>query len=171
MTDSNTTDTQVPDFAEFTASTLKTELMAITLDELKAAVDVWHLVPEQEQDEVINRIERRVHDAVVQTIRLISGHGFTRIPASIESITIKDGIKLAATVSRTDAARHDLIDAQGSIITLVIADLSEFTDSPHSHAADPDQGELRLEKQVGDILKRAADDSRTLDDNGQQEAA
>lgn len=150
-----TAGTAQTEYTEFADSTLKGELMAITLDELKAASDVWHKLGEQEQDEVIERIEKRVRDAVMQTIHLLSSHGFARVPAALESVTVKDGIKAVAIVSRTDAARHELIDAQGSVVTLVIADLSQFTDSPHEHKAEPDQSELRLQTRLDGIGRDA----------------
>jgi hypothetical protein len=129
-------------YVEMAASTLKGELMAITLDELKAARDVWQKLSEDDQDGVIERVEKRCRDAVTQTIRLLSSHGFARVPAALEQLTVKDGIKAVAVVAKTDPARHELIDAQGSIVTLVIADLSQFTDAPHGHKAEPNQTDI-----------------------------
>ncbi len=146
-------------YAELAAGTLKGELMAITLDELKAADDVWHKISQDDQDGVIERIEKRVRNAVTQTIRLLSSHGFARVPAKLDSLTVKDGIKAVASVSMTDPSRHELIDATGSIVTLVIADLSQFTESPHGHKAEPDQSELRLQQELGGIFDKARNEA------------
>lgn len=120
------------------------DLMAITLDELKSAYDVWQKLGENEQDEAISRIERRVKEAVTQCVRLVSTQGFTRLPATLEQITIKDGIKAQLSLSKHDASRHELTDAAGGIVTLVLADLSQFVDAPHAHKAEADQLGLAL---------------------------
>ena len=137
-----------------TAAALKDRLMGITMQELKVLREVWPKLPEFEQEQTIDRIERQVEDAVKAAIRLFTSNGFASIAASIDSITVKDGLKVTAIVGRIDPARHELIDAQGSVCTLVIADWSEFTDSKHSFKAAPQQSEMRLDNEIDRLTKR-----------------
>ena len=125
------------------------ELMAISLDELKHAQDVWQKLSQDEQDATIARIEARVKDAVRQCVTLVATQGFTRIPATVESITIKDGIKVQLTVSRIDANRHALTDSQGHATSIVLANIEQFTAAPHGHKGESDQLGLELGKIAG----------------------
>lgn len=141
------------------AETMIGDIMSITIDELKHAQDVWQKLGEAEQDDVIERVERRVKDTVTQCVRMIATQGFTRIPATLEQLTIKDGIKAQLSISKADAARHELTDAQGSVVTLVLADVSQFIDAPHGHKAEADQLGLALDKIAGSENAKPSNDS------------
>lgn len=132
---------QVTDLA---AENLRHELMACALDELKVGNDPWQKLSEELQDEIIERVERRVTEAVRAAIHLISSHGFVRMPAKLDSITVKDGLKAVLSLNQLDPARHQFIDAQGSVVTLVLASTQAFIDAPHQHKPDPDQPNLDL---------------------------
>ena len=135
------------------ASTLKTLLMEITLEELKAANDVWHKLGEREQDDTINRIEKRVSDTTKRVLELFATAGISHVCATLESITVKDGIKGVVSLSRHDAQRHEVLDAQGQTVWLVLANPEQFTDTAHGHEADADQAQLDLDnalRKVGD---------------------
>lgn len=127
------------------------DLMGLTLDELRNAQDVWQKLSEDEQDNVIHRVEARVKAAVTTVVRMISAQGFTRVPAKIESITIKDGMKAVLLPLSIGEDRHALIDAQGTTVTIVLANIDRFVDAPHEHKAEPVQRDLALEglKRVG----------------------
>jgi hypothetical protein len=119
--------------------------MAIVVDEMKALPEVWQKLGEAEQRELIDRVKQRTADAVEDCVRIIATQGFTRIKASVESVTVKDGIKAQLALSKFDAARHDLIDAQGSTVFIVMADPDAFAGGTDKVKADPDQGALVLD--------------------------
>lgn len=150
-------------FAEITAATMVGELMACTLDELKHAQDVWQKLSQDEQDNVIERVENRTKTVVAQAVGLIATGGFARIPATLESATVKDGIKVVCTVAKHDNKRHELLDATGSVVHLVLA--ANFTDAPHGHKSEPDQRDLALEglDKIAD-----SDDAKPEDDGGSE---
>ena len=149
-------------FAELTAATMLGELMACTLDELKHAQDAWQKLSQDEQDRTIERVQNRVKNAVTQAVGLIATGGYARIPATLESATIKDGIKVVCQVAKHDAKRHELLDATGSVVHLVLA--ANFVDAPHGHKSEPEQGDLALNA-LGDIAN--SDDSKPEDDSGE----
>lgn len=140
----------------FTEKTLLTELMSITLDELKAAPDVWQKMSEQEQDDVIQRLNDRVTDAVKQTIYLITSQGFVTLPATLESVTIKDGIKAQLTFNGLDPHRHALIDKANQTVTVVLASLSDVLHPVHEHKADPQQPDMLSAEQLKKIANSEA---------------
>lgn len=136
---------------ELTASTLKSALMQITLDELKNALDVWQRISEHEQDAVLQRLDQRVSGATRQAIELFATSGIARVKATMEQITIKDGIKAVLSLSRFDAQRHEVVDAQGQTVYIVLANPEQFTDAPHEHKPDADQQALDLDKNLKDV--------------------
>lgn len=138
------------------AETMHGDLMAIVLDELKAAPDVWQKLGEQEQDDVIGRVKRRTGAVIEDCVRMIATRGFTRIAAKVDSITVKDGIKAVFTLSQFAASRHELVDAQGQTAYIVLADTDAFAGGTEAHQADPDQGALTL-AEVEKIGNRATD--------------
>lgn len=120
------------------------DVMAITLDELKAQSKVWHLLSEDEQDAVIERTEKRVRDAVRECVRHVSAAGFVRAPAKIESVTVKNGTKVVLSLTGDDSGRHELIDAQGTVCLIVLANASDIAEQMHEHEPDANQPDLPL---------------------------
>lgn len=146
------------------AENLVHELMAVTLEELKHAQDVWQKLSADEQDAVIARVDKRVRTAAREALEEFSAHGLTRVQASIESITVKDGIKAVLSLSKSDAGRHELIDAQGGKCTVVLAPISAWTDGKHGHKADAPQRELELGSVLGSIANSEAAKPTTPED-------
>lgn len=127
------------------AETMHGDLMALVLDELKAAPDVWQKLGEVEQDDVIQRVKQRTETAIRRCVELVAMQGFTRIAAKVESVTVKDGIKAVLTLSQFAEARHELVDAQGQTAYIVLADTDAFAGGTEQHKASPDQGALTLD--------------------------
>ena len=142
---------------EIASETMHGDLMAIVLDELKAAPAVWQKLGEVEQDAVIDRVKRRTGEAIRCCVELVAMQGFTRIPAKVESVTVKDGIKAVLTLSQFAPARHELVDAQGQTAYIVLADTDAFAGGTEEHKAEPDQGALTLDA-IEKIGKQSKDD-------------
>lgn len=128
------------------------DLMHSMLDEVKAIPDVWQKLPQYKQDQVLARIEGRSRTILGRVVEIIAADARPSIPANVESVTVKDGIKAVLAVSRSSPQRHDLVDAQGSAVMIVIADAEPYTggEKPKS---ERDQGTLPLgdETPVADV--------------------
>lgn len=144
------------------ADTMLGDLMGVVLDELKAAPDVWQKLGEVEQDDAIDRIRRQCAAAVEDCVRIIATQGFSRIRAKVDAITVKDGIKATLTLAQHDPARHELVDAQGSSVFIVLADVEQFSGGVAAIHAEPDQQALTLGA-IEDIGNKAKDDGADLD--------
>jgi hypothetical protein len=129
---------------ELASETMLGDLMKMAVDELKAAPDHWHKMSEATQAESIERIEKQCRAAIKTCVHLIASHGFTRLGAKIDSITMKDGIKATLKISVHEAARHSLYDSVGSFCTIVLADVEQFGGGSEVVKADKDQPELPL---------------------------
>src|SRR5690606_30910002 len=88
--------------------TMAGDLMSFLRDELKAAPDVWQKMSEEQQENVIYRAENRVLTAVKKAVQIIASADRPTISATVESVTVKDGIKAVLTLPKYDAQRHEL---------------------------------------------------------------
>jgi hypothetical protein len=130
--------------ATITAQTMLGELMACTLDELKQARDVWQKLPQTEQDRVIERIQNRTSEAIRQAVHMISAKGFTQIPATLEQVVAKDGLKAVVLPSAHGPEKYSLIDAVGTTVTIVLANPGQYAAGKHGHKSEPNQRALEL---------------------------
>jgi hypothetical protein len=74
----------------------------------------------------------------------LAANGRRTIPATLESITVKDGIKAALTMSKFEERRHELIDCQGARVLIVVADPEEYEGERKPAPITPDQPEMPL---------------------------
>ncbi|NII73211.1 hypothetical protein FHW84_001780 [Dyella sp. SG562] len=127
---------------EMAAETMTGDLLAACVDELKIQRDVWAKLNEQDQQEAIYRLSSRITDNVRQAVEIIASGNRPTIVATVESVTVKDGIKAVLTLQKHDAHRHELIDAAGQSVLLIVAGASEFYGGTENVKPDPDQTTL-----------------------------
>lgn len=136
------------DPVELAAETLLGDLMQLVLGEIRAAPDVWPKLSQYKQDEVIDRVQRRCADAVRQCVQLIACKGRTAIPGALDSVTVKDGLKAVIKFSQADPNRHELIDATGRSVIVIVADAAEFSGGTDEVKSQPDQPDLPIDDVV-----------------------
>lgn len=128
--------------AMIAAESMLGDLMACLIDEFKSAPDIWQKMPEHQQQDVIYRVQQRVQTNIKAAVEIIASANRPTIVATVESVTVKDGIKAVVTLPKSDAQRHELFDAAGSVVLLIVAGASEFYGGADQVQADPDQGAL-----------------------------
>lgn len=122
-----------------------TQLLKALLVEIEQLQSPWQATPQEQQQEILDRLQLQVGDAVRGAVRRIACVGFSHITAQVESLTIKDEAKAVLTLSRGTEALHELADRVGTRAIIVFADAAEFTDGMHAIKAQSDQAELPLE--------------------------
>lgn len=127
---------------EMAAETMTGDLLAACVDELKIQRDVWAKLSEDEQQEAIYRLSSRITDNVRQAVEIIASGNRPTIVATVESVTVKDGIKAVLTLQKHDAHRHELVDAAGQSVLLIVAGASEFYGGTENVKPDPNQTTL-----------------------------
>lgn len=127
------------DFNGVAEETMTGDLMQCLIDEIKHAPDVWPRLSESEQRELIYRVQSRVQVAIMEAVHIIASADRPTIVATIESVTVKDGIKAVLTIPKTDEQRHELYDATGQAVLLVVAGTTEYQGGTDSIKPDPDQ--------------------------------
>ena len=120
-------------------------LMRALFDEITNIRIPWAVTPQQQQQDLLDRLRRQVDEAVRVAVSRIAMQGFSHISASIESLTIKDEAKAALLLSRGSEELHTLADRVGSRAIIVFADHAEYTDGMDAIKAQADQPSLPLE--------------------------
>ena len=131
-------------YVKLTAQSMVGEIMALVLDELKAA-GVWQKLSEAKQEETLQRIGERTKHLVATVVNLIASQGFARIPAILESVAAKKGLKAVIVPEPSQLElKHQLIDSVGQTVTIVLTNLDQIVDAPHGHQAEPNQRGIHL---------------------------
>lgn len=120
-------------------------LMRALFDEVTNIRTPWAATPQQQQQELLDRLQHQVGEAVRIAVSRIAMQGFQHISASIESLTIKDEAKAVLLLSRGSEELHTLADRVGSRAIIVFADHTEYTDGMNAIKAQADQPSLPLE--------------------------
>lgn len=124
------------------ADTMTGDLMACLIDEMKNAPRVWQQMSEEEQGNLIYRIQERIQDNVRQAVEIIASDNRPTIVATVESVTVKDGIKAVVTLPKSDAQRHELFDAAGMSVLLIVGGAAQYYGGADQIQPDPNQPAL-----------------------------
>jgi len=82
--------------------------------------------------------ESAIHEAV----QIIASDNRPTIVATVESVTVKDGIKVVVTLPKSDAQRHELFDAAGMAVLLIVGGAAGYYGGSDQVKPDPDQPAL-----------------------------
>jgi len=135
-----------------TANTIGVDLLQALVQEIKLLPDVWPKLAKHKQDDIIERLRKRVISSVQMATHLIASDGRVTVVAELEQITVKDGIKAVLSMSKNDPNRHGLIDCQGKTVLIALAD------------AEAHMGEVAAVR--GEEDQRAMDLGHEYDPNG-----
>jgi hypothetical protein len=124
--------------------TLFGDLRDAILMRLKAMPKPWTVMSETEQYNMIAGVERATEHLISAAVHLIAANGHPVIRAKLDSLSCKDGIKAAVALSRHDAQRHQLMDAVGKPVLLVVADPDAFMGAKAEAKPDPQQPPLPM---------------------------
>ena len=127
---------------EMAAETMTGDLLAACVDEVKIQRDVWLKLSESDQQEAIYRLSAHITENVRQAVEIIASANRPTIVATVESVQVKDGIKAVLTLQKHDAHRHELVDAQGMSVLLIVGGASEYYGGTEKVKPDPDQPPL-----------------------------
>lgn len=124
--------------------TLISDLMEVSLRELKSTVGGWDTTSERDQADVIFRTERGIKDAVRKAVAIIASQDCTTARATIDQVVFKDGVKIVLKMSHTNKAAHAVADKQGSICMIVIPDAQALAEQDTSENIKPDKDQKEL---------------------------
>lgn len=133
-----------------TANTLGRDLLAALVGEMRLLPELWHKLPQSKQEDVIERLRKRVDDNVKMAVHLIASNGRTVVAGDLEQITIKDGAKAVIKIGRGAESLHELYEAQGQQVLVVVSGVHEHTGGMDEIRGESDQRAMDLGKEYTD---------------------
>lgn len=104
------------------AATMGHDLTAALLAEVRNLPGTWSTLNAELQQKTIERFKEKISTAVTKALHMMTASEFQAVPASLEYVSRKGGIKAGLTVSPEALCRHALFDAQGQKVLIVIVD-------------------------------------------------
>jgi len=136
-----------PKILEFAREELAGKLKAMCVGLLESFKTPWNMTSEKNQEIALNKMEEVIKQAVRQAVMVIATDRAPSLAGTVESVTFKDGIKAVLTLDKHAEGRHNLADAEGTTVLIVMANPEQFTGGMEKVGAAPDQHGLPLESQ------------------------
>lgn len=138
------------DEAELDTKTMRGDLRDMILQVLRQAKKPWEKMSELEQRQVIGDVTFAANSMVSRMAHLVAAAGQPTLCASFKGLTFKDSIcEVKMALSRFDEARHELVDAAGSTVLIVLPGVERFTGERKPAPVDRDQKPLFDETAAG----------------------
>ncbi|MDR0672888.1 MAG: cell division protein FtsK [Zoogloeaceae bacterium] len=135
---------ETADFRAMTADSIGKDILAALVAEIKLLPDVWVKIPQMKQDDVIDRLRARVETNIKMAVHLIAAEGRTAVPGGLEQITIKDGVKAVVKFSGDADNLHELYEATGESVLVVVANPAESLSGINKIRGEADQRAMDL---------------------------
>lgn len=137
----NGTTTELPGVEE----TIGQLLMRALYDEISNLRTMWIVTPQQQQQEILDRLQAQVDHAVQVAVKRVATGGFQHVTAQIYSLAIRDEAKLVLLLPRGIEEIHACADRIGTKALIVFADPVEYTAGMDQFRAMADQPPLPLD--------------------------
>lgn len=125
------------------AAVLGRDILAAIVQQVKQQPDHWHRMSEATQQKQIDQLRGRVRDILVNAVRVMIGGGrFTSVGVELESLMFKDGLKGQFVIPKGAEGRHELADAVGGRVLIVLADPNAYLQRMEEVKEAADQLEL-----------------------------
>lgn len=133
--------------APVAAKTLVGDMRDHVLDLVRELRDPWHKLSEKQQAHFALMTGDFARVLIERTVQLISAHDFPAIAVTLEQLAFKPkGIEAKLAMNAIDrATRHQLVDAQGKPVLIVIADPAAFMGARGPAKIDKQAPELPLD--------------------------
>lgn len=142
---------EMKDTMNMTATTLGKDLLGALVQEIKLLPDVWVKLSENKQNDVLDRLRTRVDGAVKMAVHLIASQGRVTVVGDLDQITIKDGAKAVVKIGKSVTALHDLAEAQGQAVLLVLSGSHEtYTSGMDEVTGEADQRSFDMGREYTD---------------------
>ena len=127
---------------DLAANTLTGDIRDFLLDRVKTLGKPWAAMSEDEQSDQIHAAKEAALLLVSKACEIIAAGGKKSMIGSLVKVAIKDKIQVQIDFSKHDEQRHDLIDATGMTVSVVIADAEPYTGERGPAEPQPNQGSL-----------------------------
>lgn len=119
------------------------DILGAIIYELKTQPDHWARLSEETQKRQLEGLRDKVRAIVQNAVRvMVSGADFRSVQVELEGMTFKDGIKGSFTLDKSEPNRHELADAIGRRVVIVMATPEAFLQRIDDVKAATDQLDL-----------------------------
>lgn len=129
---------------EFNTNELAGILVARMVEEFKAMPDVWQKLSQAKQEEVLSRCRLFAEDYIIQAVDFVASDDRPTLQATLDQVTVKDGFKAVLTMPKNAEDRHELIDAQGKDVLIVVVDYKAYNGGTGKVKGEKDQKSLDI---------------------------
>lgn len=151
--------TQEEIVADLAAKTLTGDIRDFLLERVKNLGKPWVAMTEDEQSDQIHACRDAAESVVKKAVEILASGGKKAMIGKLIKVQVKDNIQTQINFSKEDEQRHNLYDAAGMLVSVVLADAAPYTGERAPAEPTPSQGSL-LEK--AEKLKKADDKVTTL---------
>lgn len=102
----------------------------------------WKGMKEAQQKEVVASCEYIARELIRRTSNIIASRGFKAFHCTLDSVTIKDGIKIILKASKNAEGRQSLLESQGGSVTVVMTDINPYLGQRNKPEIDEDEPSL-----------------------------
>lgn len=118
------------------------DLLKAMVDVIRTAQKPWHAISQAEQELLIGRLRDDTDDMVRKAINTLLTGEFPAVGGKVHQVVFSSGIKCTLQIDAHAKYRHDLSDAEGTNVLVVIADPAEYLQSMDQVKADADQPDM-----------------------------
>lgn len=122
--------------------TLGTDLLGALLDEIKILPKPWQMLPQHQQNEIIDRLRERVKENVQRAVTIIAQDTRVTVTATLKEVKFQGGIEAKLVLSKANQHRLDLADNVGEQVLVVIMPAEHFTNGMDDVQGDADQPDI-----------------------------
>lgn len=130
------------DEIQLAADTLVGDLRDAVIGKIKTLKKPWEKMSESEQRDTVQQVTNACTHLTKRTVELIAKNGRHTINATLESFTVKDGVKAVIKAPTTEEAILQLTQAQGHPILLVASASAQYEGERAPAKLDPDQSDM-----------------------------
>ncbi|RQU41349.1 cell division protein FtsK [Burkholderia cenocepacia] len=135
---------------QMTAESIGKDLLSALVTEIKLLPDMWVKLSEKKQNGVIDRLKARVEHNVKMATHLNASNGRIVVQGDLDQITIKDGVKAVVKFGGSQPNLHELYEASGKTVLVVVANPSEHTGGMDEIRGESDQRGFDLGREYTD---------------------
>lgn len=132
------------DIRQMTADSIGKDLLQALVTELRLLPKPWDQLPQNKQDDILDRLRARVDTNIKMAVHLLAAQGRTTVVADLDQITRKDGIKAVFKINSNTAGRHELFDSEGKACLIIVADATDHTAGMDDVRGEADQRAMDL---------------------------
>lgn len=130
--------------ADLNTETLSGDLRTAIMDRIRALDLTWGMMPEKHQRTLTQEIDELARYLVKEAVDLIAADGQPVIRATCGEVKRRKdgGIEAKIGLSGDDEQRHELFDATGTKILIVVSDHERYIGESEPERIDPDQPDM-----------------------------